>query len=189
MNILHKVIGAILALCALSNAEEKISLSPYETATESSPFLQDAFPQRTEIVRSVEARGGYELVHYEVRIFPDPNNQHEFALSDFHWVVANADNQILSASKLTASFPVTRPPDKREFLLLSFTVRSSLENTTTINVGSNKGIRTYFTSYRLPLKPVKSTAEQAGTGQPATRSESKSDDNENPNLETEGRSR
>lgn len=40
-------------------------------------------------------------------------------------------------------------------------------------------------------KPVLSTeeAEQAGAGQPATRSDSKSDGNQNPNLETEGRSR
>lgn len=36
---------------------------------------------------------------------------------------------------------------------------------------------------------IRRRAEQAGTGQPATRSESKSDRNQNPNPETEGRSR
>ena len=40
------------------------------------------------------------------------------------------------------------------------------------------------------LQPNQVTkSEQAGTGQPATRSESKSDGNENPNHEAEGRSR
>jgi hypothetical protein len=67
----------MLALCVCAQAQERISLSPYETATGSSPFLQNAFPQRTEVVRSVVARGDYELVHYEVRVFSDPDNRPE----------------------------------------------------------------------------------------------------------------
>jgi hypothetical protein len=189
MNILPQAFRVMLALCAVANAQERISLSPYETATESSPFLQEAFPQRTEVVRSVEARGDYQLVHYEVRIFPDPGNRQEFALCDFSWVVANAESQILSSSMLRASFPTTRPPDRQEFLTFSFTVRSTLEKSTTVNVGRNKGIRTYYTSYRLPLKSVKTTAEQAGTGQPATRSVSDSEGSYKPQPEAEGRSR
>jgi hypothetical protein len=39
------------------------------------------------------------------------------------------------------------------------------------------------------LKPIKSEAEQAGTGQPATRSQSKSEGNDKPQPEAEGRSR
>lgn len=168
MNILPHAFRGMLALCAVANAQERTSLSPYETATGSSPFLQEAFPQRTEVVRSIEARGDYDLVHYEVRIFSDPGDRHEFALCDFSWVVANAENQILSTSMLRTSFPATRPPDKREFLTFSFAIRSTLEKSTTINVGRNKGMRTYYTSYRLPLKSVKPTAqvqERSATGE------------------------
>jgi hypothetical protein len=189
MNILPQAFPVVLALCAVAHSQERISLSPYEIATENSPFLQEAFPQRTEVVRSVLARGDYDLVHYQVRIFPDPSNRHEFSLCNFAWVVSNAENQILSTSMLKASFPTTRPPDKQEFLTFDFTVRSSLEKTTTINVGRNKGMRTYYTSYRLPLQSVKTTAEQAGTGQPATRPESKSEGGDKPQPEADGRSR
>jgi hypothetical protein len=189
MNILPQAFGVMLALCAVANAQERISLSPYEIATENSPFFQEAFPQRTELVRTVLPRGDYELVHYQIRIFPDPGNLHEFSLCDFSWVIADAENQILATSMLRASFPTTRPPDKQEFLTFDFTVRSTLEKSTTINVGRNKGMRTYYTSYRLPLKSVKTTAEQAGTGQPATRSQSKSEGSQKPQPESEGRSR
>lgn len=43
--------------------------------------------------------------------------------------------------------------------------------------------------YRFVAARPKSNAEQVGAGQPATCSESKPDDNENPNPEAEGRSR
>lgn len=177
----------MLALCACAQAQDKISLSPYETATASSPFLQNAFPQRTEVVRSVVARGDYELVHYEVRIFSDPDNRHEFGFCDFSAVVANAEGQILSASMLRASFPATRPPDKREFLTFSFAVHASLEKSTTINVGRNQGQRTYYTSYRLPLVSVQSTVEP-GAGQSAERPESHSKGGDKPQPESQGSS-
>jgi hypothetical protein len=67
----------MLALCVCAQAQERISLSSYETETPRSPFLQNAFPQRTEVVRSVVARGDYELAHYVVRNFSDPDNRPE----------------------------------------------------------------------------------------------------------------
>lgn len=181
MKITQRIISVMLALCASASSQEKMSLSPYENATGSSPFLQEAFPQRTEMVRIVDKKGEYELVRYDVRIFPDAEKPNELAFAEFHWVVANSGNQIQSASKLNASFPATRPPDKREFLTFSFTVHPSLEKSTTINVGVNRSIRTYFTSYRLPLKSVNCPAvEQAGKGQPAPPPKRKSKSGDQP---------
>jgi hypothetical protein len=49
--------------------------------------------------------------------------------------------------------------------------------------------KTFTVELKPPTKPKNQEGEQAGTGQPATRSELKSDGNQNPNPESEGRSR
>lgn len=165
-NYQQEIKRRIMEICATENTEgvdegtqAKISLSPFEIADESAPPLQEAFPRRVEIVRDVLARGDYKLIHYTVRIYSDLADKDELSLCDFAWVIASAENEVIAMSKLPAAFPATRPPDRREYLTFSFAVHASQENFTTINVGRNTTMRTYYKSYRLPMKSIELPTE------------------------------
>ena len=138
--------------------------SPYKTATKEAPFLQNAFPQRIEIVRSAKKRGDIDVVNYYVKIFADSANISDLHNIDLSLVVSDTENHVISANMLKTSYTKKREPDKPDtgYLTFSFEVRSSLEESTTVNVGINGGIRTIFTPYRLPLKTIKQKEAESG---------------------------
>jgi hypothetical protein len=180
-----KITHSIALLCASVSFATGQSLVPIDRPEASFPQISDAFDGKTTVRRTVDAGG---LAHYMIRFFHEDvvgiNRGPYF--SDAVLSVTDDQGKILSQSWLDISGVSTESPDKTEFRMIRFTVREALEGGSVLSIGVHKGMRVYFSPYRLA--PKTPTAEQAGTGQPATRPESKSKGIHKPQPEAERRS-
>jgi hypothetical protein len=93
--------------------------------------------------------------------------------------------QLLASSPLLSSSIGSGPQPPEGALITSYSVTVSHQQT-----GVTMGFKVLMDGHVFPPKFEKKTkAEQDGTGQPATRSESKSEESQKPQPEAEGRSR
>lgn len=181
-----KIAMLITLLCATARLATAQSLLPIDRPEATFPLIADAFEGKTTVQRTVDAGG---LAHYMIRFFHEDvvgTNRGPY-LSEVVLSLTDKEWKILSQSWLDISGVSTVPPDKTEFRMIRFTVHEGLEDGSVLSIGLHKGMRVYFSPYRLSFQRAK--AGKAGAGQPATRPESKSEGSDKPQIEAEGRSR
>ena len=147
----------IALLCASVSLATGQSLVPIDRPEATFPQISDAFDGKTTVRRTVDAGG---LAHYMIRFFHEDvvgNNRGPY-LSEAVLSVTDDQGKILSQSWLDISGVSTEPPDKTEFRMIRFTVREALEDGSVLSIGVYKGMRVYFSPYRLT--PEKPKAEQ-----------------------------
>ena len=179
-----EIVKFIALLSALASFATGQSLVPIDRPEATFPQISEAFDGKITVRRTVDAGG---LAHYMIRIFHEDvvgANRGPY-LSEVVLSVTNDQGRILSQSWLDISGVSTVPPDKTEFRMIRFTVREALEDGCVLSIGLHKGIRVYFSPYRIA--PEKPEAEQDGADQPATVPESKLEGSEKPKPESEVR--
>jgi len=151
------------------------------------PTISKAFDGKTKVRRTVDSGG---LAHYEVRFYDEKviGDDRGPYLTDAVLSVTTAEGVILVQSWLDVSGVSHVPPDDAKFRMIRFSVSESLERSSVLSIGIFKSLHVYFSPFRLE-PPEKTEAEQGGTGQPATRPESKSEGSDKPQPESERRSR
>jgi hypothetical protein len=142
------LITLVLAAARLVSAQ---SLVPIDRPDPTFPPITEAFEGKTTVQRTAGAGG---LAHYMIRFFHEDvvgANRTPF-LSDVVLSVTDKNGKILSQSWLDVSGVSTVPPDKTEFRMILFTVSEDLEDRSVLSIGLHKGMRVYFSPFRLTSK-------------------------------------